>query len=159
MAPLQETLVGARGKYHDLLCSGVAAQARPGPAARSPPPRAARHPPRTGRRQAPCAEAPRRAPRAQVAQGPRTAPAMVRDAAAAAELAALGLPLAADAGAAPPQPPFAAPYTGMVPLVLRAARECAAPRGAAGRRARAAPAARARARETVEHKLAFFFLW
>lgn len=44
--------------------------------------------------------------------------------AGAAELVALGLPLAVDAAAPPPEPPFAAPYTGMVPLVLRAAREC-----------------------------------
>lgn len=60
---------------------------------------------------------------AQMAQGQKTAPALVRDAAAGAELAGLGLPLAVDPAAALPPPPFAAPYTSMVPLVLRACRE------------------------------------
>ncbi len=60
-----------------------------------------------------------------MAHGQKTAPALVRDAAAGAELAGLGLSLVVDPAAAPPQPPFAAPFTSMVPLVLRACRECA----------------------------------
>ena len=60
-----------------------------------------------------------------MAQGQKTAPALVRDAAGGAELAALGLPLAVDPAAPLPPLPFAAPYTSMVPLVLRACRECA----------------------------------
>ncbi len=53
-------------------------------------------------------------------------PAEVPDQATAAELAGYGLPLSVrDAPGAPPVPPFAAPFSGVVPLLARLVRGCA----------------------------------
>lgn len=50
-------------------------------------------------------------------------PAEVPDAATAAAMRALGLPLSLG-GEEPPAPPFAAPFSGVVPFLLRLFRGC-----------------------------------
>lgn len=46
-------------------------------------------------------------------------PCEINDRAAMEEMLALGLPLRTEAAAEPPSPPFAAPFSGVVPFLAR----------------------------------------